>query len=113
MATSNSTPAVARLIVATTRALELYEGGDLLGALKALDGIEADPLPDRPEWIAAQLERHHAAGLAGQPVPAAARDWIALARDRLRQELGEPITFDFVSVLLALRSALTCLGAGR
>jgi hypothetical protein len=112
MATHNSTPTVARLIVATTRALELYQAGDLPAALAALDGIEADPLPDRPEWIATQLERYHAAGLAGQPVPGAARDCIALARDRIRKELGEPVQFAVMPVPLALRTALGCLGAG-
>jgi len=112
VATSNSTPTVARLIVATSTALELYEAGDLPAALKALDGFDPDPLPDRPEWIATQLERHHAAGLAGSPVPAAALDCIGEAKLRIRRELGEDILGAVWPVPSALRTALNALGAG-
>lgn len=111
MATSNSTPTVARLIVATSRSLECYEAGDLPGALGALDGFRARPLPERPEWLATELERDSAAALHGQPVPAAALDCIDLARDRIRKEMGEPVRFAIMPVRLALRTALTALGA--
>jgi hypothetical protein len=110
MATDKNTAPVARLIVATIRALNLYEAGVLPGALAALDGHAPAPLPDRPEWIASELERR-AAGARSGPVPAAALDWVGLARDRLRQEIGEPVRFAVVPVPLALRSALGCLGA--
>ena len=74
MATRNHTPSVARLIVAASRALDLYEAGNLAGALSALDGFHARPLPERPEWLATELERQSDAAMHGQPVPAAALD---------------------------------------
>ena len=95
MANLNSTPTAARVIVGTSRALELYEAGDLSAALKALDGFDPDPLPVRPEWSAA------------------ARDHVDLARNRIRKELGEPVQFAIMPVPLALRIAIGCvLGHG-
>lgn len=111
MATQNDTPSVARLIVAASRSLECYEAGDLSGALAALDGFHARPLPERPEWLATELERQSDAALHGQPIPAAALDCFELARDRIRTEMGEPVQFAIMPVRLALRSALTALGA--
>lgn len=105
-------PSVASLIVAASNALELYQAGDLPAALAALGGFDPDPLPERPEWIATELERRHAATLAGGPHTGAALDYLDFARDRLRQELGEPVKYAIMPVPLALRSALRCLGAG-
>ncbi|MCF7992125.1 MAG: hypothetical protein K9M02_16930 [Thiohalocapsa sp.] len=103
---------VARSIVAISRALELYEAGKPADALAALDNLgEPDPLPDRPEWLAAQMEHRSDAAQAGALSPAAALDWVALARDRLRLEQGEDVDGANVPVPLALRSALNCLGA--
>ena len=109
MTTPNPAP-VARLIVATTTALEAYQAGRLVDALEALDGIEADPIPERPEWVAGMLESRAEAARHG-PVPAAARDWIALARDRLGHEMGGPNPGALPSVPCSLRSALRVLGA--
>lgn len=109
MATSDSIPSVARLIVAVTKSLEAYQSGNLPAALSALGGYAPGALPDRPEWIANELERRADAARSG-PSPAAALDWIGLARDRLRKEMGEPVQFAVVPVPLALRSALGCLG---
>lgn len=95
------------LTVAATRALEAYEAGDLQGALAILEGIEAAPLPDRPEWIAHELERR--ADARDVPCPQAAAEWIEQARDRIRRELGETALGAVVPVPLALKSALTCL----
>lgn len=96
----------AQLIVAVSRSLEAYADGDRAGALAALDGITADPIPDRPAWIANELERR----TRDSQCPAAARDWISLARDRLRLESGEDVRAS-IPVVLALNSALTCLRA--
>lgn len=65
------------------------------------------PLPDRPEWIAHELERR--ADARDVPCPQAAAEWIEHARHRLRRELGEDVPGAVVPVPLALRSALTCL----
>lgn len=99
----------AQLIVAASNALELYEAGDKQAALDRLQGIFAAPLPDHPEWIASELEKR--ANLPGVACPAAAREWIEHAQDRLRRELGADILGAVVPVPLALRSALTCLNA--
>ncbi len=99
------------MIIAISAALEHYEQGDLQGALKLLENFEVERLPDRSEWLAMQLERRAQAGQSGAPVPAAAADWVGLARDRIRRELGEDILGAVTPVRLALRSALTCLGA--
>ena len=77
--------------------------GDLSGALAALDGFHARTLPERPEWLATELERQSAAALHGQPIPAAALDCFELARDRIRKEMGEPVQFAIMPVRLALR----------
>ena len=96
------------LTIAIDRALDRYEAGDLQGALAALDGIEAAPLPDRPEWIAHELEAH--ADRRGEPCPQAAAEWIEHARDRIRRELGETVAGAAVApVRLALNSAAKCL----
>jgi F420-0:gamma-glutamyl ligase-like protein len=95
------------LTVATVRALEAYEAGDLRGALASLEGIEAAPLPDRPEWIAHELEQR--ADRRDTPCPQAAAEWIEHARARIRRELGEDVIGAVVPVRLALQSALTCL----
>lgn len=101
---------VAPLIVATSTALERYEAGDLSGALEVLKPYAPQPLPDRPEWLLRQIEKRHAASLRGGPIPEAALDWLADARDRLRRELGEEVLGAVCPVPLALRSALKCLG---
>jgi hypothetical protein len=80
-----------QLIIAVSKALEAYESGNPEAALEALSGIQADTLPDRPEWITNELEVRATAAQAGYAVPAAARDWVALAQDRLRREAGEEI----------------------
>lgn len=90
------------------RALHRYTAGDLLGALEILDALPgADPLPDHVHWNVAELERR----VAGDPaaINSAARDWVELARDRIRRELGEDVTA-VVPVPLALTSALGVLG---
>ncbi len=74
---------------------------------RSLEAYEADPPPDRPEWVAAELERR----TAQEACPAAARDCIELARDRLRRERGESVIGTVVPVPLALRFALNCLQA--
>jgi hypothetical protein len=111
-ASPSTLPSVARLIVAASRSLECYEAGDLAGALVALDGFHARPLPERPEWIAAEFDRLYATAYSGGPVTASALDCIDLARERIRLELGEPVKFAIMPVRMALRSALNCLGAG-
>ena len=100
----------AELIVRISRALEAYEGGDKPAALQALDGLHGAPLPDRPEWLAVEMERRATTAQGGGLVPAAALDWVELARDRLRREMGEDVLGAVVPVPLALRSALGCIG---
>jgi len=87
---------VAKLIVAISNALEKVPLGD--------------PLPAKPIWQLREIEQRSQMARSG-PVPAAARDWVDIARDRLRKELGEPVAGACVPVRLALRSALKCLGA--
>lgn len=110
--TRQEQPRVAHLIVRISRALEAYEAGDPTAAIVALDGLHASALPDRPEWLANELEQRAASAQHGAPVPAAALDWVGLARDRLRRETGEDVLGAVTPVRLALRSALTCLGSG-
>ena len=102
---------IAPLIVRVSRALEAYEAGDKPAALAALEGLQAAPVPDRPEWLAVEMERRAVTVQGGGLSPAAALDWVELARDRLRRELGEDVAWAVVPVPLALRSALNCLGA--
>jgi hypothetical protein len=109
MATPKSTPSVARLIVAAAYALEHYDAGDLPAALAALDGMEADPLPDHPCWLAAALAQRSAVTMRGELAVVVARNWMAEARHRLRRELGEDILGAVTPVHLALRSALHCV----
>lgn len=101
----------ADLIVKISHALEAYEAGDRPAALLALEGLHGAPLPDRPEWLATELERRATTAQQGGMVPAAALDWVDLARDRLRREMGEDVLGAVVPVPLALRSALGCIGA--
>lgn len=101
----------AELIVHISRALEAYEAQDLPAALAALNGLNAAQLPDRPEWIAHELEQRAASVQRGGLVPAAALDWVELARDRLHREMGEDVLGAVTPVRLALNSALRCIGA--
>jgi hypothetical protein len=101
----------AALITRISWALEQYERGDRLAALLALDGIEGDPLPDHPAWLANEAARRAEGAQKGYLDPTAARDWIDLARDRLRAEMGVNVG-TLTPVPLALNSALACLGAG-
>ncbi|MDI9620964.1 MAG: hypothetical protein QM379_03710 [Acidobacteriota bacterium] len=91
-------------------ALHCYAAGHVADALRVLDAIPAgDPLPDHPAWDVATVERRADAPAAPATVSAAVRDWIELARDRLRHELGEDVPAA-VPVPLALTTALDLLG---
>ena len=90
-------------------ALHLYASGRLGDALHALDVVpDGDPLPDHPAWDVAEVERRAATPDAPSTVSAAVRDWVELARDRLRRELGEDVPAA-VPVPLALMTALELL----
>ncbi len=78
-------------------------------ALHCYAGGHGDPLPDHPAWDVATVERRADAPAAPATVSAAVRDWIELARDRLRHELGEDVPAA-VPVPLALTTALDLLG---
>lgn len=89
-----------------TAALHHYTAGRLAEALELLDELPgAEPLLAHPSWEATRLERRLAAGTA---MTAALRDWLELARDRIRQEMGEDL-IAVVPVPLALTTALRLL----
>lgn len=82
---------------AVQAALDAYSAGDLQGALGA-------------------LARHNTAGAPDPDAPitaaGAVADWISLACDRLRKELGEDV-IAVVPVAMALKTALSLMPAPR
>jgi hypothetical protein len=101
----------AQLITRISTALAAYEQGDRVAALDALERIDADTLPEHPVWLAQEAVARSEAAQKGYLDPVAARDWIELARDRIRQEMGADVVA-LTPVSIALKSALACLGAG-
>lgn len=99
----------AELVRSIVGALELSERNMPLNALALLEGFEPSPLPDRPEWIARQLEIRASDRARGISLEAAL-DWVALARERLQREADGEELLGSVPVRLCLRSALHCLG---
>jgi len=90
-------------------ALHYYRAGRLAEALKALEVLPPpDPLPESLAWVATECERRAAAPAAPSTISAAARDWVALAQDRLRRELGEDVVAP-VPVPLALGNAIALI----
>lgn len=89
-------------------ALDAYEAGNLREALNLLVGLGEPPGFDlaSPEGEAIVGARCRA---VDRPLPAAALEWITLARDRLRFELGDSAGPAVVPVTLALGTALGCL----
>jgi hypothetical protein len=101
----------AQLIVVISAALEAYDRGDRMAALDALQGIDANPLPEHPAWTAQAAVARSEAVQKGYVDPAAAGDWCELAKDRIRHEMGHDVVA-LTPVSVALKSALACLGAG-
>jgi len=90
-------------------ALAAYEEGDPRTALNILVSLPDPPTINlNDEGSRNLMEARLRATKAGRPIPAAALDWIALARHRLRKELGEQ-ELGIVPVGLALRTALSCI----
>jgi len=90
-------------------ALHYYLAGNPAEALRTLEVIPAaDPLPESLAWVATECERRAAAPAAPSTISAAARDWVELARDRLRRELGADVVAP-VPVPLALGTAIALI----
>lgn len=89
-------------------ALDAYEAGNLREALNCLVGLGEPPVfdLDSPEGEAIMGARARA---LDRPLPAAALEWVALARDRLRFELGDSAGPAIVPVPVSLNTALGCL----
>jgi hypothetical protein len=91
-------------------ALRPYESGRLAEALVLLEELPAAPVElDAAAWTASARARRTADPIAPSSISGAAIEWIDLARDRLRSELGLSVIPGVVPVSLAIRTALDLL----